>query len=277
MRSSQAIKLESGNPDIVLFVSRVLIIDRRIWSCLPVRRAKYQITRQQACSHISHPLHHHLLPSSFFFSIFFHFVFLLCATQCANAPTSFDMDDSTVSGTLGVRKRVDSTTDSQIISNPRKRPRVSSMAGPFSLNDPISIGVGVGPEIFLDLITHSRCTISMLRLTDYLDLRLFDLMKRVSATTVFIIPLNQADRWVETLHLLLDRVLAAHYLLENLLLPPPGLRTLAAQEWLWCAPYPLPHFDPLLLLFRCTQKILRSISSEIQRSRLTIPYHPTPY
>ena len=151
MRSSQAIKLESGNPDIVLFVSRVLIIDRRIWSCLPVRRAKYQITRQQACSHISHPLHHHLLPSSFFFSIFFHFVFLLCATQCANAPTSFDMDDSTVSGTLGVRKRVDSTTDSQIISNPRKRPRVSSMAGPFSLNDPISIGVGVGSVNFFFL------------------------------------------------------------------------------------------------------------------------------
>ena len=56
------------------------------------------------------------------------------------------MDDSTISETLGVRKRVDSTTDSQIISNPRKRPRVSSMAGPFSLNDPISIGVGVGPS-----------------------------------------------------------------------------------------------------------------------------------
>jgi cell division cycle protein 20 (cofactor of APC complex) len=63
------------------------------------------------------------------------------------------MNDSTVSGTLGVRKRVDSTTESQIISNPRKRPRVSSMAGPFSLNDPISIGVGVGPVNFLNLIT----------------------------------------------------------------------------------------------------------------------------
>jgi hypothetical protein len=104
------------------------------------------------------------------------------------------MNDSSVSGTLGVRKRVDSTTDSQIISNPRKRPRVSSMAGPFSLNDPISIGVGVGPVNILYMITHSRRTISMIRLTDYLDLRLFDLMNQVSAIAVFIFPLNQADR-----------------------------------------------------------------------------------
>ena len=102
------------------------------------------------------------------------------------------MDDSSVSGTLGVRKRVDSTTDSQIIPNPRKRPRVSSMAGPFSLNDPISIGVGVGLIYLKNLITHSRRII--LRLTDYLDLRLFDLMKQVSAIAVIIFPLNQADR-----------------------------------------------------------------------------------
>ena len=67
-------EMRSGNTYIVLFVSRIHIVDRRI-SYLPVRRAKYQITRQQACSQISHPLHHHLLPSSFFFSIFFHFVF----------------------------------------------------------------------------------------------------------------------------------------------------------------------------------------------------------
>jgi hypothetical protein len=65
------------------------------------------------------------------------------------------MNDSTVSGTLGVRKRVDSTTDSQIISNPCKRPRVSSMAGPFSLNDPISIGVGVGPFNFNFFFDHT--------------------------------------------------------------------------------------------------------------------------
>src|ERR1700679_238525 len=105
------------------------------------------------------------------------------------------MNDSTVSGTLGVRKRVDSTTDSPIISNSRKRPRVSSMAGPFSLNDPISIGVGVGPAIFFKRFGHTLTSyISMLRLTDYLDLRLFALMKQVSATTVSIFLLNQVDR-----------------------------------------------------------------------------------
>ena len=119
---------------------------------MPVRRAKYQITRQQAlATDFSSPPPPS--PSPFvFFSLFFSILSsILCATQCANARTNFDIDimnDSTISGTLGVRKRVDSTTDSQIISNSRKRPRVSSMAGPFSLNDPISIGVGVGLVIF---------------------------------------------------------------------------------------------------------------------------------
>ena len=125
---------------------------------------KYQITRQQPWPQISHPLHHHPLPSSFFLSISFPFCLPFCARRSAlTHPHLFDidiMDDSSVSTTLGVRKRVDSTTDSQIISNSRKRPRVSSMAGPFSLNDPISIGVGVGPTIIYIYIykhTHVLC------------------------------------------------------------------------------------------------------------------------
>jgi len=124
---------------------------------LPNRRAIIPNNTSTSLATDSHLLSSPPPPPSLLIFHRFSFYFLqflssiLYATQCANASISFGIDtmnDSTGSETLGVRKRVDSITDDQIISNLRKRPRVSSMAGPFSLNDPISIGVGVGPVNF---------------------------------------------------------------------------------------------------------------------------------
>ena len=68
------------------------------------------------------------------------------------------------------------------------------MAGPFSLNDPISIGVGVGSVKFSNLITHLRRTIPMLRLTDYLDFGLFTQMKQTPVIAAFIFRLTKVGR-----------------------------------------------------------------------------------
>ena len=54
---------------------------------LPVRRAKYQITRQQAWPQDFSSPPPPSLSSSFFFLYFFSILpSILCATQCANAP-----------------------------------------------------------------------------------------------------------------------------------------------------------------------------------------------
>ena len=141
--------LDTNNEDMQCGPNTYLWLNETIFAGSPSKIPNNTSTKPW--SQISHLLFFPSITILFPFFVLFSSILLtiLCATQCANASTSSDIDimnDST-SGTLGVRKRVDSTTDDQII-NLRKRPRVSSMAGPFSLNDPISIGVGVSPVKF---------------------------------------------------------------------------------------------------------------------------------